>query len=218
MLLVGFHPDEISLTELVGSIAAELDLAREIGAALVNRKSSTRPASLLEGDDEEEDDEEDEDEEEEDEEKGDVSNAADGMDDWDDEDLDASFDGYEVHRRLEPRRRRSGDADSLPSLSILPARCVLLRATAPGLMPHLRWEMQSAGFSPPCLEPFTAATQGDNRGRLERRGGSRATLAFVGGPGSPANAKDRRVVRGDAVVKRYGRRTRRGKGRKVVAG
>ena len=61
-------------------------------------------------------------EEEEDEEKGDVSNAADGMDDWDDEDLDASFDGYEVHPGdWSPDDDESDDDDSLPSLSnILP--------------------------------------------------------------------------------------------------
>ena len=66
LLLVGFHPDEIQpLTELVGSIAAELDLAQEIGVALVNRKSLNKTfASLLEDDDEEEEDEEEEDEEE----------------------------------------------------------------------------------------------------------------------------------------------------------
>ena len=92
LLLVGFHPDEIQpLTELVGSIAAELDLAQEIGVALVNRKSLNKTfASLLEDEEEEDEEEDEEDEEEEDEEKGDVSNAADGMDDWDDEDLDAS--------------------------------------------------------------------------------------------------------------------------------
>ena len=59
MLLVGFHPDEIQpLTELVGSIAAELELTQEIGVALVNRKSLDKTfAALLEGDDDDDDDE-----------------------------------------------------------------------------------------------------------------------------------------------------------------
>ena len=59
LLLVGFHPDEIQpLTELVGSIAAELELTQEIGVALVNRKSLDKTfAALLEGDDDDDDDE-----------------------------------------------------------------------------------------------------------------------------------------------------------------
>ena len=200
LLLVGFHPDEIQpLTELVGSIAAELDLAQEIGVALVNRKSLNKTfASLLEDDDEEEDDEEDEEEEEEeDEEKGDVSNAADGMDDWDDEDLDASFDGYEVHPGdWSPDDDESDDDDSLPPLSnILPpaARCVLLRGDgAKALMPHLRWEMQSAGFEPAVFGAFTAATQDATIARVASNvvEAHERHWRLSGDPESPANAKE----------------------------
>ena len=161
LLLVGFHPDEIQpLTELVGSIAAELELTQEIGVALVNRKSLDKTfAALLEGDDDDDDDEEEEEttEEEYGDDDEDTSEAADGMDDL--EDLDASFDGYEV-RPGDWAEESFFETNPAAAAALLPpaVRCVLLRGDgAKALMPHLRWEMQSAGFDPAVFGAFTAS-------------------------------------------------------------
>ena len=163
MLLVGFHPDEIQpLTELVGSIAAELELTQEIGVALVNRKSLDKTfAALLEGDDDDDDDEEEEEttEEEYGDDDEDTSEAADGMDDLEEQDLDASFDGYEV-RPGDWAEESFFETNPAAAAALLPpaVRCVLLRGDgAKALMPHLRWEMQSAGFDPAVFGAFTAS-------------------------------------------------------------
>ena len=162
LLLVGFHPDEIQpLTELVGSIAAELELAQEIGVALVNRKSLDKTfAALLEGDDDDDDEEEEETTEEEyGDDDEDTSEAADGMDDVEEQDLDASFDGYEV-RPGDWAEESFFEANPNAAAAVLPpaVRCVLLRGDgAKALMPHLRWEMQSAGFDPAVFGAFTAS-------------------------------------------------------------
>ena len=164
MLLVGFHPDEIQpLTELVGSIAAELELAQEIGVALVNRKSLDKTfAALLEGDDDDDDDEEEEEttEEEYGDDDEDTSEAADGMDDLEEQDLDASFDGYEVRPGDWAEESFFETNPAAAAAALLPpaVRCVLLRGDgAKALMPHLRWEMQSAGFDPAVFGAFTAS-------------------------------------------------------------
>ena len=159
--MVGFHPDEIQpLTELVGSIAAELELTQEIGVALVNRKSLDKTfAALLEGDDDDDDEEEEEEttEEEYGDDDEDTSEAADGMDDL--EELDASFDGYEV-RPGDWAEESFFETNPNAAAAVLPpaVRCVLLRGDgAKALMPHLRWEMQSAGFDPAVFGAFTAS-------------------------------------------------------------
>ena len=88
------------------------------------------------------------------------------------------------------------DADSLPPLSnILPpaARCVLLRGDgAKALMPHLRWEMQSAGFEPAIFGAFTANNQDATIAKVASNvvEAHERHWRLSGDPGSDANVQE----------------------------